>query len=135
MQMHLQRRCSLGGGTARCHEPTTSRSSHPNWCVDRVLECGRLLRLDGPSVRTLHVNLDDAMKEESDQQADLVRMSEKNWSEFPEPTDVDLQRQKFHVVYRFEFGNVPKPPIERVIVKRLKNRLFLSSQRNPPVAT
>lgn len=41
--------------------------------IDRVLERGRLLRLDGPSVRTLHVNLDEAMKEESDQQADLVR--------------------------------------------------------------
>jgi hypothetical protein len=30
--------------------------------IDRVLERGRLLRLDGPSVRTQHVNLDDAMK-------------------------------------------------------------------------
>jgi len=39
--------------------------------IDRVLERG-LLRLDGPSVRTLHVNLD---KEDSDQQADLVRIS------------------------------------------------------------
>lgn len=54
--------------------------------IDRVLERGRLLRLDGPSVRTLHVNLDDAMKEESDQQADLVRISGKSRSEFPEPT-------------------------------------------------
>jgi DNA replication protein DnaC len=35
--------------------------------IDRVLERGRLLRLDGPSVRTLHVNLDEAMKEDSDQ--------------------------------------------------------------------
>ena len=54
--------------------------------IDRVLERGRLLRLDGPSIRTLHVNLDDAMKEESDQQADLVRISGKSRSEFPEPT-------------------------------------------------
>ena len=54
--------------------------------IDRVLERGRLLRLDGPSVRTLHVNLDEAMKEESDQQADLVRISGKSRSEFPEPT-------------------------------------------------
>ena len=45
--------------------------------IDRVLERGRLLRLDGPSVRTLHVNLDDAMKEDSDQQADLIRISGK----------------------------------------------------------
>ena len=43
--------------------------------IDRVLERGRLLRLDGPSVRTLHVNLDEAMKEDSDQEADLVRIS------------------------------------------------------------
>jgi DNA replication protein DnaC len=28
--------------------------------IDRVLERGRLFRLDGPSVRTLHVNLDEA---------------------------------------------------------------------------
>ena len=42
--------------------------------IDRVLERGRLLRLDGPSVRTLHVNL-DPMKEDSDQQADLIRIS------------------------------------------------------------
>jgi DNA replication protein DnaC len=35
--------------------------------IDWVLERGRLLRLVGPSVRTLHVNLDDAMKDESDQ--------------------------------------------------------------------
>jgi DNA replication protein DnaC len=54
--------------------------------IDRVLERGRLLRLDGPSVRTLHVNLDDAMKEDSDQNADLVRISGKSRSEFPEPT-------------------------------------------------
>lgn len=54
--------------------------------TDRVLERGRLLRLDGPSVRTLHVNLDDAMKEDSDQEVDLVRISGKTWSEFPEPT-------------------------------------------------
>jgi hypothetical protein len=54
--------------------------------IDRVLERGRLLRLDGPSVRTLRVNLDEAMKEDSDQQADLARISGKRWPEFPEPT-------------------------------------------------
>jgi DNA replication protein DnaC len=35
--------------------------------IDRVLERGRLLCLDGPSVRTLHVNLVEAMKADSDQ--------------------------------------------------------------------
>src|SRR5581483_4803036 len=57
--------------------------------IDRVLERGRLLRLDGPSVRTLHVNLDDAMKEDSDQQADLIRISGNTCPEFPEPTEVE----------------------------------------------
>jgi IstB-like ATP binding protein len=53
--------------------------------IDRVLERGRLLRLDGPSVRTLHVNLDDAMKENSDHQADLIRISRNTCSEFRNP--------------------------------------------------
>ena len=56
--------------------------------IDRLLERGRLLRLDGPSVRTLHVNLDDAMKEDSDQQADLARISGRTWPEFPEPVPI-----------------------------------------------
>jgi hypothetical protein len=54
--------------------------------IDRVLERGRLLRLDGPSVRTLHVNLDEAMKADSDQQADLIRISGNRCPDFPEPT-------------------------------------------------
>ena len=53
--------------------------------IDRVLERGRLLRLDGPSVRTLHVNLDEAMKEDSDQDADPVRFSEKAGQNFRNP--------------------------------------------------
>jgi len=32
------------------------------------------------------VNLDDAMKEDSDQQADLIRISGNTCPEFPEPT-------------------------------------------------
>jgi IstB-like ATP binding protein len=68
--------------------------------IDRVLERGRLLRLDGPSVRTLHVNLDDAMKEDSDQDADLVRISGKRRSEFPEPTSI----------IQFHSGRIPDVP-------------------------
>ena len=56
--------------------------------LDRVLERGRLIRLDGPSVRTLHVDLDEAMKDESDQDGDLIRISGKSGSEFPEPTSI-----------------------------------------------
>lgn len=51
--------------------------------IDRVLERGRL---DGPSVRMMHVNLDDALNEESDQLADWSEMSGKSRSESPEPT-------------------------------------------------
>ena len=54
--------------------------------IDRVLERGPLIRLDGPSVRTLHVNLDEAMKEESDSGDDVIRNSGNQCAEFPEPT-------------------------------------------------
>lgn len=54
--------------------------------VDRVLERGRLIRLDGPSVRTMHLNLDEAMNAGSDQDDDLARISGNQWPEFPEPT-------------------------------------------------
>ena len=55
--------------------------------IDRVLERGRLFRLDGPSVRTLHVNLDDAMNDGSDQENEVARISGNQWPTFPEPTD------------------------------------------------
>jgi DNA replication protein DnaC len=60
--------------------------------IDRVLERGRLLRLDGPSVRTLHLNLDEAMQEGSDQDADVARISGNSWPEFPEPTQASSPR-------------------------------------------
>jgi hypothetical protein len=47
----------------------------PQAIIDRVLERGRLVRLDGPSIRTLHVNLDDSLNEGSDQDVDLARIS------------------------------------------------------------
>jgi len=74
--------------------------------IDRVLERGRLLRLDGPSVRTLHVNLDEAMKEDSDQQADLARISGKTRPEFPEPTPERADDQQSQ---RFRFHQRPRP--------------------------
>jgi DNA replication protein DnaC len=54
--------------------------------IDRVLERGRLIRLDGPSVRTLHLKLDDALKADSDQDDEVARISGIKWPEFPEPT-------------------------------------------------
>jgi hypothetical protein len=56
--------------------------------IDRVLERGRLVRLDGPSIRTLHVNLDDALNEGSDQDGEVARISGITRPEFPEPTQV-----------------------------------------------
>ena len=47
--------------------------------IDRGLERGRLLRRDGPSVRTLHLNLDEAMKEGSDQNAEVAGISGNQW--------------------------------------------------------
>ncbi|NJK89866.1 MAG: ATP-binding protein [Myxococcales bacterium] len=54
--------------------------------VDRILERGRLLRLDGPSVRTKHLSgyeLDDHEQEGSN---DSSRFSGKTAAEFPERT-------------------------------------------------
>jgi DNA replication protein DnaC len=60
--------------------------------VDRVLERGRFLTLDGPSMRTKHLGLDDpTAPEASDQPARLpdrqvIRISGIDAPEFPEPT-------------------------------------------------
>lgn len=55
--------------------------------VDRVLERGRLLTLDGPSMRTRHLGLDEAAPETSNHPADnLARISGIGRPEFPEPT-------------------------------------------------
>jgi DNA replication protein DnaC len=55
--------------------------------VDRVLERGRLLPLDGPSMRTKHLGLDEATAGASNQGADnLARISGIARPEFPEPT-------------------------------------------------
>jgi DNA replication protein DnaC len=53
--------------------------------VDRVLERGRWLKLDGPSIRTKHLALDSqSPTEEASKQ--VVRISGTARSEFPEPT-------------------------------------------------
>ena len=53
--------------------------------VDRVLERGRLLRLDGPSMRTRHLGLDDPTDAEPGS-GPGIRISGIEASEFPEPT-------------------------------------------------
>ena len=54
--------------------------------VDRILERGRLLRLDGPSGRTRHLPPEERPTEKRSQQ---VRVSGKDRSEFLEPTEGD----------------------------------------------
>jgi len=55
--------------------------------VDRVLERGRILTLDGPSMRTRHLGLDAGQPEASNHRvADLARISGIARPEFPEPT-------------------------------------------------
>ena len=57
--------------------------------VDRVLERGRLLTLDGPSIRTKHLGLDETQAETSNQGVnDSARISGIPVPEFPEPTGV-----------------------------------------------
>jgi DNA replication protein DnaC len=54
--------------------------------VDRILERGRLLTLDGPSIRTKHLGLDAPTGETSNQASDnLARISGIPRPEFPEP--------------------------------------------------
>jgi hypothetical protein len=50
--------------------------------LDRVLERGRLIRLDGPSGRTRHLKLEEPLPGTTDR----FRISGNNGSEFPEPT-------------------------------------------------
>lgn len=54
--------------------------------VDRVLERGRLLQLDGPSMRTRHLGLDDPIAANASSQQ-VGRISGIQRSELPEPTD------------------------------------------------
>ena len=57
--------------------------------VDRVLERGRHLQLDGPSMRTRHLGLDDATA--AGASSHVARVSGNEWPEFPEPTDVQAR--------------------------------------------
>ena len=56
--------------------------------VDRILERGRLLHLDGPSIRTKHLGLDDVSAEAVSTQVGRISGIER--AEFPEPTDLSV---------------------------------------------
>jgi hypothetical protein len=60
--------------------------------IDRILERGRLLTLDGPSMRTKHLGLDDPTSPEASHEparppgTDVIRISGIEVPEYPEPT-------------------------------------------------
>jgi DNA replication protein DnaC len=56
--------------------------------LDRVLERGRLIHLDGPSGRTRHLNLEETLPAG----ADRARISGISVPEFPEPTFASISR-------------------------------------------
>ena len=54
--------------------------------VDRILDRGRLLRLDGPSLRTKHLTDGELVGDDDQLRPDGDRVSGKPGTEFPEPT-------------------------------------------------
>ena len=54
--------------------------------IDRILERGRHLQLDGLSMRTRHLGLDDSFTPSDKPNTKCLRFSGKNVSDFPEPT-------------------------------------------------
>jgi DNA replication protein DnaC len=56
--------------------------------LDRILERGRFIKLDGPSGRTRHLSLEELLPSQSER----VRISGINGSEFPERTNADAMR-------------------------------------------
>jgi len=70
--------------------------------VDRILERGRLLTLDGPSMRTRHLGLDDptanpASTQSASLSGDGARISGIQRPEFPEPTCRRDQRHAYRL--------------------------------------
>ncbi len=63
--------------------------------LDRVLERGRFVHLDGPSGRTRHLSLEETLPLNSER----VRISGINGSEFPEPTGRDKTRSHKRALY------------------------------------
>jgi len=60
--------------------------------LDRILERGCLIHLDGPSGRTRHLNLEEVLPAA----ADRARISGIRVPEFPEPTNMDAKPVSWH---------------------------------------
>ena len=67
--------------------------------VDRILERGRLLTLDGPSLRTRHLGLDDPT---AAPHAEVARVSGIRAPDFPEPTHVSRKDRRRSSAHRAE---------------------------------
>ena len=65
--------------------------------LDRVLERGRLIHLDGPSGRTRHLNLEDTLPAG----VDRARISGISVPEFPEPTSAHHSTGQPTAIFRF----------------------------------
>lgn len=90
---HIRRRAMIF--TTNKHPKQWGRALHDEdlaeAIVDRILERGRLLRLDGPSVRTKHIPGDELVGGDQDN-SDSRRISGKDAAEFPERTRIDGHR-------------------------------------------
>ena len=75
--------------------------------VDRVLERGRHLKLDGPSMRTRHLGLDDPTAPEPSPQP--ARISGTTPAEFPEPTPLRASRPATRSLGPIRSGGKPRP--------------------------
>jgi DNA replication protein DnaC len=93
---HLRRRSTifttnkpLAAWGRALHDPDLAAA-----IVDRILERGRHLQLDGPSIRTRHLGLDDPTATESETQP--ARISGITPAEFPEPTSTIIGSIDIH---------------------------------------
>jgi hypothetical protein len=66
--------------------------------IDRLLERGRMLALDGPSLRTKHLGLDDPTSPEASDPP--ARISGIDRPEFPEPTSCSESMRPFNAKWR-----------------------------------
>jgi DNA replication protein DnaC len=93
---------SLGGWGGVLHDEDLAHA-----IVDRILERGRVLTLDGPSIRTRHLGLDDPTANPASPQSASVsgegaRISGIQRPEFPEPTRASGQSWRARIRPRRE---------------------------------
>ena len=94
--------------------------------VDRILERGRLLRLDGPSVRTKHLSADELGGDPQENSASASRrVSGKSAAEFPERTALALRNASF--LSQASFWGCRPHCLQSSSRENLKNSLVISS--------